>query len=104
MNDPPPAFLPSGQPIVWVTAFAMLFGVDFPDFLHAKAVFLRLFACRQVVFGNHLFGQRPAHPFGQEHVFAVQFHARLSAFTDGLPSASTPNTPATTPLTSPLSP
>jgi hypothetical protein len=45
MNDPPPAFLPSGQPIVCMTLpFAVLRRVDFPDFLHAQAEFLRVLA------------------------------------------------------------
>ena len=63
--------------------FAMLVGVDFPDFLHPEAEFLRLLAVREIVFGNHLFRERPAHALGQEHVLAVQFHPRLGVLADG---------------------
>ena len=55
--------------------FFVLGRVDFPDFFHAQAVFLRLFALVQPVFRDHLFGQRSAHTFGQEDIFAMQFHA-----------------------------
>ena len=59
----------------------VLGGIDFPDFFHAKAVFLRLGILRKVVFRDDLLGQRPAHAFGQEDVFAQQFHPRLVART-----------------------
>ena len=38
-------------------AFFVFGGVDFPDFFHAKAVFLRLFALGQIVLGDHFFRQ-----------------------------------------------
>mmetsp|Transcript_23692 Transcript_23692/g.42320 ORF Transcript_23692/g.42320 Transcript_23692/m.42320 type:complete len:239 (-) Transcript_23692:216-932(-) len=65
------------------TAFAVLFRVNLPDFLHAQAVFLRLMTLGQAVFGDHFLGQRSAHALAQEHVFAMQLHARLGALTDG---------------------
>jgi len=64
-------------------AGAGLGGVDFPDLFHAEAEFLRIVPGREIVFADQLLGQRPAHAFGDEDVFAAQFHARLIAGTGG---------------------
>jgi hypothetical protein len=61
----------------------VLFGVDLPDLLHAEAEFLRVLARLQVVFRQHFLGQRPAHAFAEEDVFAVQLHPRLIAVAGG---------------------
>mmetsp|Transcript_27772 Transcript_27772/g.51764 ORF Transcript_27772/g.51764 Transcript_27772/m.51764 type:complete len:401 (+) Transcript_27772:1108-2310(+) len=55
--------------------------VDLPDLFHANAKFLRLFAVLQIVLRNHLFCEGSAHTFRQEHIFAMQLHARLSVWT-----------------------
>ena len=61
----------------------MLGGINLPDFLHPKAVFLRLATLCQIVFGDDLLGQGPAHPFGQEHVFAMKLETGFIGRTGG---------------------
>jgi hypothetical protein len=51
------------------------FGFDLPEFFHPQAVFL-VVGVGEVIARDRLFGERAAHAFGQQHVFAVQHHAR----------------------------
>ena len=59
------------------SAELVLGGINFPDFFHAEAVFLHVAVGGKVKLFDDLLGERATHAFGEEHVFAVQFHARL---------------------------
>ena len=52
-------------------------GRDFPKFLYALAICLRVAVFCQVEFRDELLGQRAASAFGQDHDFRLQIVARL---------------------------
>ena len=51
--------------------------IDFPKFLDADAIGLRIGVFAQIELFNQLFRQRSTATFGKEGVFGVQFHARF---------------------------
>ena len=55
----------------------MLGRVDFPEFLDAQGVSLRVAALIELEFGNQLATQMAACAFGKHRVFAQQFHTEL---------------------------
>jgi len=52
-------------------------GIDFPQFLDADGVALRILAFVQLELGDQLLAQVAARTFGEDGVLAVQFHAQL---------------------------
>ena len=58
-------------------AFVVLLRVHFPDFFHADAELGDITVGIQLEPRDHVFGERTAYAFGQEYVFAMQFHPRL---------------------------
>ena len=62
-----------------------------------EAEFLRLAALAEVEPGDDLLGERAAHAFGDDTLFAEQLHAGLVVGLVARPSRSMPKTPATTP-------
>ncbi|EAP75820.1 hypothetical protein ISM_13180 [Roseovarius nubinhibens ISM] len=63
-------------------AFLVLGRIDLPDLFHAETEFLRLMARGEIVFLDHFLGERAAHAFRQEDIFAMQLHPRLGAVPD----------------------
>jgi len=54
-----------------------MIGGDFPDFLQANAVFLRIAIGFEIVFRFDFLGQGPPGTFSKKDIFAEQFHAWL---------------------------
>jgi hypothetical protein len=78
----------------------VIFGLDFPQFLEADAVGLRIGAVAQLEFAlDELLAEVAAAAFGEERVFAVQFHARLEVRAFGCRRLRRPMSPVATPLT-----
>jgi hypothetical protein len=66
-----------GQPPLCTTRPSWCFPGDFPEFLEADAVGLRIDAVAQIELRFELLAEMAAAAFGKESVFAMQFHADL---------------------------
>jgi len=52
-------------------------GIDFPDFLDANRIGLRILASIELVLADQLLAQMTTRAFGKEGVFGMQFHTEL---------------------------
>ena len=78
MKLPPPVFMPSGQPMVWVTWPCLWFsGRTSHSSFMPRPNFCGSRPSDEIELGDDLLGQRAAHAFGDEDIFAEQFHAGL---------------------------
>jgi outer membrane translocation and assembly module TamA len=92
-----------GQPKVCITRpFSNCSGIDFPQFLDADAVGLRVGVGAQVELRLDLLAEVAAAAFGEQGVFGQQFHAGLVVGA-GLAVAPRPMSPVATPRTAPCS-